>query len=971
MADEKLCPQCGRTYGSDDRFCTVDGATLVSSGNSGSLIGSVLAERYLVSERLGEGGMGEVYLAEHVRMKRKVAVKIMRRWMAGDPVAVSRFHREAENASQITHPNVAQVYDFGETSDGTIYLAMEFVPGEPLSAILEREGRLNAVRSAEVVRQTADALVAAHGMGILHRDLKPDNVMIARTRAGTDVVKLVDFGIARVMSRGTQQFTSTGMIVGTPEYMSPEQLANDTLDERSDLYALGLIAFRCLTGHGAFPEGSTGDALIARLTNRSRKLADVLPGAPWPEAMQRAFDRVLAANPADRYVDALEFYAELEGAVSQMPLTDDEQAYLVALSQRMATPARLSAIDMLTPVRAMNASGVNTPPMPQRSIALRTPPSEQIPPASRQTAPFTPPAGAPSFGDGGNTGESEPPDIDALRRETEVGEAAGVAAGGSRTSTPARPQPAVATGAVSGDSQEPGEAAPPSAGPQEETARDAVAAALAGRPATGAAVIGNTGSRRRSLLLAGGVLGVALIALAANMMRTPAPAVSEAPPAPQPLAAADSLAAATPPAVPETDSLAADSAGALAEGSAAADSQRIARARTGVLLASSSAGASTAAIVDAARGLLLTSASVVPANRRVDLFVDGDRTVRATVVHVDAASGVATLLASLKECRRCRALELAAAGSAVAPLAAGDSVVVMATARSGVQPLVRAVGAVGERSVTTTAAVPASGSGAPLILPRSGAIVALAARKGGSTTLVPAATLATVLQAAREASASAVPNDTVAWAWPARRVPQRVLDEGGKLAESAIAPYKVTQGGFTVFAVTPQVLAWRFARSGATAQESLNPFDIPGASTPKPADPAASWALWNRMHVDGRAVVILDISPEKASYPAVPTRLLEPKDADFFSMELKRDGVVLVPIESQRIPAVYNQGEYRSKRKQIPNAGLYAFHPMDFVPVTAQYTMEIADAGGRRVSVALPAAMLQAIARDLGGWQRR
>ena len=168
----KLCPQCGKEYSDDDRFCTIDGAALIASGGgANSLIGTVLADRYLVQERLGEGGMGEVYLAEHVRIKRKVAVKLMRSWMVGDPVAVSRFHREAENASQISHPNVAQVYDFGETSDGMIYLAMEFVPGEPLSSILDREGRLHTVRAVEIIRQTSEALVAAHGMGILHRDL--------------------------------------------------------------------------------------------------------------------------------------------------------------------------------------------------------------------------------------------------------------------------------------------------------------------------------------------------------------------------------------------------------------------------------------------------------------------------------------------------------------------------------------------------------------------------------------------------------------------------------------------------------------------------------------------------------------------------------------------------------------------------------------------------------------------------------
>ena len=372
MTETKTCPQCGRTYGGADRFCTVDGAALVGGGGS-SLIGTVIADRFLVIEKLGEGGMGEVYLAEHVRIKRKVALKLMRPWMLGDPVAVGRFHREAENASQISHPNVAQVYDFGETAERVVYLAMEFVEGEPLSKILDREGRLHTVRTAEIIRQTGEALTAAHAMGILHRDLKPDNVMVGRTRGGTDLVKLVDFGIARAMHRGTQQFTSTGLVVGTPDYMSPEQLSGDELDGRSDLYALALIAFRLLTGAGAYPEGSSGEAMIARLTSSPRRLEAALPGVAWPVALQAAFDKALAPDPRDRFADAMEFVAELDAAVSEMPLGEEEQAYLVALSQRRPTPVRQGAVlDAMTPPRPTSAIRSETP---AQVSAVMTPPA--------------------------------------------------------------------------------------------------------------------------------------------------------------------------------------------------------------------------------------------------------------------------------------------------------------------------------------------------------------------------------------------------------------------------------------------------------------------------------------------------------------------------------------------------------------------------------------------------------------------
>lgn len=387
MAEAKTCPQCGKIYGTDDRFCTVDGAALVASAGA-SIIGTVIADRFLVQEKLGEGGMGEVYLAEHVRMKRKVALKLMRPWMLGDPVAVGRFHREAENASQISHPNVAAVYDFGETAERVVYLAMEFVDGEPLSRILHREGRLNVVRTAEIVRQVGEALVAAHGMGILHRDLKPDNVMVARSRHGTDVVKLVDFGIARAMNRQTQQFTSTGLVVGTPDYMSPEQLSGDEMDGRSDLYALALMAYRMLTGGSAYSDSSSGESLVSRLTGKPKPLATNLPGVEWPQGLQAAFDRALAPDPAQRHADPMEFVAELDAAVMQMALGDEEQAYLVALSQRHPTPVRGGrALEGVTPPSGLSAVRARTPtvalpaqPTPTAVTEITTP-VQAAPPA--------------------------------------------------------------------------------------------------------------------------------------------------------------------------------------------------------------------------------------------------------------------------------------------------------------------------------------------------------------------------------------------------------------------------------------------------------------------------------------------------------------------------------------------------------------------------------------------------------------
>ena len=302
----------------DQRFCPRDGSTLRAPPGS-DLVGSILADRYHVIRRIGEGGMGQVYLAEHVKMKRKSAVKVLHQGMVHDPDAISRFNREASNASQIQHPNVAAIYDFGETPEGLIYLAMEFVDGEPLTKIIERHGALTAARAADIGQQVASALEAAHDMGIIHRDLKPDNIMIARGRAGEDVAKVVDFGIAKAMEADDQKVTKTGLAIGTPEYMSPEQLGGDQLDSRTDIYSLGLVTFNMLTGQLPFPSVVSREALIMRLTEKPRTLAEIRNDVVWPAELQAVMDKALANHPADRYQHVSQFGRELVTAVATMP----------------------------------------------------------------------------------------------------------------------------------------------------------------------------------------------------------------------------------------------------------------------------------------------------------------------------------------------------------------------------------------------------------------------------------------------------------------------------------------------------------------------------------------------------------------------------------------------------------------------------------------------------------------------------
>jgi serine/threonine-protein kinase len=341
MSAQKVCPQCNGEYELDQRFCPKDGSTLkMVGGSSSDLLGQIIADRYLVLKKLGAGGMGTVYLAEHVKMGRKSAVKVMNPGALNDADAISRFNREAQNASRINHANVAAVYDFGETGDGMTYLAMEFIEGPSLSKVIEDAGSLPPLRAADITRQASEALAVAHDMGIVHRDLKPDNIMLAKGRDGADVVKVVDFGIAKAAAEENQKVTKTGMVVGTPEYMSPEQLSGDTVDGRSDTYSLALVAFNMFTGMLPFPAATAQESMIARLLDPPKGLSEMKPEVAWTAEVQAVMDRALARDVAERYQTASAFGRELFAAVQAMASHDDVMSANTAVIAPVAGPAR-------------------------------------------------------------------------------------------------------------------------------------------------------------------------------------------------------------------------------------------------------------------------------------------------------------------------------------------------------------------------------------------------------------------------------------------------------------------------------------------------------------------------------------------------------------------------------------------------------------------------------------------------------
>ena len=283
--------------------------TSVADSARDSYVGRVLAGRYRILEPLGSGGMGVVYRAEHVHMRKPVALKILHPHMTLMPEVVARFEREAVAAARVEHINVASAMDFGRLEDGSFYLALEYVEGKSLGDILA-VGALPTPRALLIARQIADGLAAAHAAGIVHRDLKPDNVLLVDREGFPDLVKMLDFGIAKVhMDEGSghKPLTQIGTIFGTPQYMSPEQGQGQTVDARSDLYALGVILYEMLAGKLPF----RADDLVVLITRHILETPPPLPDAIPPDVRELVFE-LLSKKPEDRVQSAAELVRRID-----------------------------------------------------------------------------------------------------------------------------------------------------------------------------------------------------------------------------------------------------------------------------------------------------------------------------------------------------------------------------------------------------------------------------------------------------------------------------------------------------------------------------------------------------------------------------------------------------------------------------------------------------------------------------------
>jgi serine/threonine protein kinase len=290
--------------------------------------GTLLAGRYRVHRRLGEGGMGRVYEAEHLELGRRVAIKVMRRKYADQKAMVERFRVEARSSSKIGHPNVVQVFDYGTTDAGEGFIVMELLSGAPLSEVIKQQGPLELGRALEILGEVATALRAAHDSGVIHRDLKPANIFLIRVNADErERVRVLDFGMAKLIDLAPDEngygggLTQAGEILGTPEYMAPEQAVGGEIDRRIDVYALGCVAYEMWTGAPPFSGPNYVTVLAKHMDEKAPRLSDVRDAPP---AFEQLVARALCKSPDDRPADmgavlgALQRIAEDEGVSASL-----------------------------------------------------------------------------------------------------------------------------------------------------------------------------------------------------------------------------------------------------------------------------------------------------------------------------------------------------------------------------------------------------------------------------------------------------------------------------------------------------------------------------------------------------------------------------------------------------------------------------------------------------------------------------
>ncbi len=367
----KTCPNCQRTYPDDFSLCPRDGAHLTAQAmEADAQLAAGLSRRFRLIRRLGKGGMGTVFLAEQIGVgNRPVALKVLNRKLLDDPDFLLRFQNEAGSTGRIHHPNVVSIYESAQGDDGTPYIAMEYLEGESLRELVKKRGALPVAEVVEITQQVADGLDAAHDLGIIHRDLKPDNIFLTRDKRGRLVVKVVDFGIAKL--RESSMHTQTGMVLGTPAYMSYEQasgMRSDELDARSDIYSLGIVVYEMLSGRVPFHSDTPLGYLRKHMTEEPPPFRVVAQGLGVPLAVESAVMKALVKDRNQRYSSALDFARELTSAAQPSP---QAEAPLTLPPTLIVSPPTPEVIQPLPSTKVVTPPPTRQPavPMPLPAIA--------------------------------------------------------------------------------------------------------------------------------------------------------------------------------------------------------------------------------------------------------------------------------------------------------------------------------------------------------------------------------------------------------------------------------------------------------------------------------------------------------------------------------------------------------------------------------------------------------------------------
>ena len=373
----KSCTECHQRFGLEAMFCPFDGSLLMASewdASSDPLAGKTVDGRYRVEGVLGEGGMGKVYRVRHIALDRPFALKALRADLAREGDLAERFILEAKTTASVRHPNIVSITDFGKLPDDTPYFVMELLTGETLGDVIQAGGPVPAARAVRIIRQIGGALGAAHAAGIVHRDLKPENVFLLGGMMGNaaDDVRVVDFGAAKIL--GSSRLTKTGIVFGTPHYMSPEQASGAPVDHRADIYALGIIMYEMFTGRVPFEADTYMGVLTQHMFVNPIPPSQMSSAAKELGALEEITLRCLEKKPEDRFatmddlVKAIDEVVQFdpEGRVSFLPRLDGASP---RQSRQSSHAPRFRMADELEPptLEEMRAASDSTMPTPRSS----------------------------------------------------------------------------------------------------------------------------------------------------------------------------------------------------------------------------------------------------------------------------------------------------------------------------------------------------------------------------------------------------------------------------------------------------------------------------------------------------------------------------------------------------------------------------------------------------------------------------